>query len=254
MANIIIVDADIMLKGLKLKSNELLVYAIIYGFSKDGQGCFYGSISYLAETINVSKNTIQNILKSLVDKKLIIKKEVFKNNIKFCEYQVNLEGIPKDCTPPQNLSEGIQKIDMGYTKNCGEGIPKICTNSILDNILNSIEDSISAEATPTADDRASNSSNSNSVKVKETKHRHGEYLHVLLSDTQYQKLIDQYGKSNVDCYIQKIDEWIQLKGKSPYKDYYLAILNWLKRDNVFPTTTTTVATDTQSQHDEEGWW
>ena len=252
MANIIIVDADIMLKDLKLKSNELLVYAIIYGFSKDGQGCFYGSISYLAETINVSTGTIKNVLKSLTEKKLIVKKDILKNNVKFCEYRVVLEGRSKIDHHGQNLSEGGSKINQGVDKNCPGGRAKIDHNSILDNILNNIEDSISAEATPTADDRASNGSNSNSVKVKETKHKHGEYLHVLLSDTQYQKLIDQYGKSNVDCYIQKIDEWIQLKGKSPYKDYYLAILNWLKRDNVFPTTT--VATDTQSQHDEEGWW
>ena len=27
-----------------------------------------------------------------------------------------------------------------------------------------------------------------------------------------------------------MDEWIQLKGKKPYKDYNLAIRNWINRD------------------------
>ncbi len=86
------------------------------------------------------------------------------------------------------------------------------------------------------------------TKQKEVKHKYGEYLHVLLTDKQYQKLIDQYGKSNVDCYIQKIDEWIQLKGKSPYKDFNLAIQNWLKKDKVQP-----MIANNQNQ-DNGGWW
>ena len=86
------------------------------------------------------------------------------------------------------------------------------------------------------------------TKQKEIKHKYGEYLHVLLTDKQYTSLIEKYGQTIIDGYIQKIDEWIQLKGKSPYKDFNLAIQNWLKKDNVQP-----MIANNQKQ-DNGGWW
>jgi len=75
--------------------------------------------------------------------------------------------------------------------------------------------------------------NTSSVSEKQKaspKKKYGEYKHVLLTDTQYEKLIGDYGEQTVKEYIDKIDQWIQLKGKSPYKDFSLAIRNWIKRD------------------------
>lgn len=86
------------------------------------------------------------------------------------------------------------------------------------------------------------------TKQKEVKHKYGEYLHVLLTDKQYTSLIEKYGQTIINGYIQKIDEWIQLKGKSPYKDFNLAIQNWLKKDNVQP-----MIANNQNQ-DNGGWW
>lgn len=71
---------------LKLKGNELLIYAIIYGFSQKEDQTFKASLQYLTEWIGTSKQTILTNLKSLLAKKLIGKKEVFINNIKTCEY------------------------------------------------------------------------------------------------------------------------------------------------------------------------
>ena len=61
-------------------------------------------------------------------------------------------------------------------------------------------------------------------------------------------MIEKYGQTIIDGYIQRIDEWIQLKGKSPYKDFNLAIQNWLKKDNVQP-----MIANNQNQ-DNGGWW
>lgn len=68
-------------------------------------------------------------------------------------------------------------------------------------------------------------------KTKETnkKNKYGEYKHVLLTEEQHTNLIRDFGEEYVNEYITKIDEYIQLKGK-PYKDYNLAIRNWLKND------------------------
>ena len=64
-----------MVTDLKLKGNELLAYAIIYGFSQEEGQTFRGSLSYLEKWLNASKQTVINTLKSLVEKGLIKKTE-----------------------------------------------------------------------------------------------------------------------------------------------------------------------------------
>lgn len=58
----------------------------------------------------------------------------------------------------------------------------------------------------------------------------GEFNHIKLTEEQYQNLIHEFGEETIKNYIRKMDEWIQLKGKKPYKDYNLAIRNWINRD------------------------
>lgn len=56
---------------LGLKGNELLAYAVIYGFSQTDGAKFTGSRKYLAEWCGCSMATIDRTLNSLVDKGLI---------------------------------------------------------------------------------------------------------------------------------------------------------------------------------------
>lgn len=63
-----------MINELKLKGTELLIYALIYGFSQDGKSAFSGSISYIMEWTNSSNRTVISALQSLCEKKLIQKK------------------------------------------------------------------------------------------------------------------------------------------------------------------------------------
>ena len=82
-----VVIQSFMVKELKLKGNELIVYAIIYGFSQSENQCFSGSLSYLAEWTSATKQGIMKNLKSLIDKRLINKSEQFVNGVKFVEYR-----------------------------------------------------------------------------------------------------------------------------------------------------------------------
>jgi DNA-binding MarR family transcriptional regulator len=91
-----------MVKDLKLKGNELLVYGIIYGFSKDGKA-FNGSLQYLADWCNSTRGTIVSALKSLVKKEYLIKNEIFKDGVKYCEYYC---AKPKD-TIEENTSSSM---------------------------------------------------------------------------------------------------------------------------------------------------
>lgn len=80
-----IVIQGFMIKDLKLKGNELLTYACIYGFSQSEDQAYTGSLQYLAECTNSTRQGALRCLKSLVEKDFIEKK-VYKNGVKFCEY------------------------------------------------------------------------------------------------------------------------------------------------------------------------
>lgn len=80
-----------MINELKLKGNELLLYALIYGFSQDGKSQYRGSISYIQNALKISnRNVIDNINK-LIDKKLIEKKLNTTGNL----YSANLKVVNK---------------------------------------------------------------------------------------------------------------------------------------------------------------
>ena len=84
-----------MLNRLNLKGVPLQVFSIIYGFSQDGEGSFTGSLQYLMDFTNSSKNTILKALKELVEKKYITKTENTINGVRFCTYKTNAPVVQK---------------------------------------------------------------------------------------------------------------------------------------------------------------
>lgn len=90
-----------MVDELKLKGNDLLIYAIIYSYSKDGVHKFYGSLQYLADWTNSTVTGIQNNLKNLLDNNLICKKKLGDLNNSRCEYWANL-SIQESCIDIQH--------------------------------------------------------------------------------------------------------------------------------------------------------
>lgn len=75
-----------MITDLNLKGNELIIYACIYGFTQAENQVFSGSLQYLADWTNSSKQGVMRCLKSLVEKGYIIKTDKIINGVKFCEY------------------------------------------------------------------------------------------------------------------------------------------------------------------------
>lgn len=98
--NTYVVIQSWMVTDLQLSGNDLLVYAIIYGFSQDGESRFTGSLQYLADWCNATKAGIQKNLKNLVAGGYIEKHESFKNSIKFCEYS---------CIPYNKVAHPMQQ-------------------------------------------------------------------------------------------------------------------------------------------------
>lgn len=103
-----------MIKDLKLSGNELIVFAIINGFSQDNISTFNGSLQYFCEWTNASKRTIQNTLNSLIEKDLIKKQVDIINGVKICRYSKNCYGgIAKIATPIEN-KENLTKKNKKY--------------------------------------------------------------------------------------------------------------------------------------------
>lgn len=117
-----------MVKDLRLKGTELMIYAIIYGFSQDDQH-FTGSLQYLQDWTNCSRQAVIDNLKSLIRKGLL-QKFVYQNNgVTFCEYHAkNLTGS-QDSVPPRQES-----VPGGWSKNLTGGSQKSVPNIITDNI------------------------------------------------------------------------------------------------------------------------
>ena len=95
-----------MREELDLKGNELLVYALIHGFSQEAQGCFFGSLEYISKACGCSRGTTIGTLKSLQNKGLIHKRELLENNVKMCQYTVITGGSAKIELPVQKLNGG----------------------------------------------------------------------------------------------------------------------------------------------------
>lgn len=115
-----------MVTQLNLKGAALIIYAIIYGFSQDSNGCFQGTASYLSEWASVSTNRVYEILKTLTEQKLIEKIEKEVNGVKVCDYRTTKVGHPptKLATPPNKVGHPVpNKV----------GIDNIITHNLIDN-------------------------------------------------------------------------------------------------------------------------
>lgn len=72
---------------------------------------------------------------------------------------------------------------------------------------------------------------SSAPSPKSVKKKFGEYKNISLTDEQYRQLVKDYGEPVMNDYIQRMDEYIQMKGKK-YKDFNLALRNWIKKDGI----------------------
>jgi hypothetical protein len=84
-----------MVQDLNLSGNELMTFALIYGFCQDKESEFTGSINYVCTWLNCARPTVRRILSNLVEKGLIIKREIHKNGVQFNTYKVDVQGVTK---------------------------------------------------------------------------------------------------------------------------------------------------------------
>lgn len=96
-----------MINELKLKGNDLIVYALIFGFCQDKQTEFSGSLRYINSALSCSKNTSMKVLNRLTEDNLLIKRAEIINNVTFNRYKINYDRVV------QKLNRGGAKVEPG---------------------------------------------------------------------------------------------------------------------------------------------
>ncbi len=128
-----------MINQLKLKSNELILFAIVYGFSQDGKSTFRGSLSYISKALNCSKNTTISTTNKLLDKVLIIKNSVQENtsngNSFYNVFTINYDVINETLEGSAKTEQGSAKIGIGVVQKLGQGSAKTEHNNNTINII-----------------------------------------------------------------------------------------------------------------------
>lgn len=106
------------------KLNEIIAFAIIHGFSQDGESCCSKAYSYISEFLMCDRRTAIRVINSLEEKGFIQKEQYEINNIKFNRYKVPVEVVTKfhhqcqdSVTTSDNLSPQINNNNNTNSSN-----------------------------------------------------------------------------------------------------------------------------------------
>lgn len=179
-----------MVEELGLKGSELVAYALIYGFSQDGESWFTGSAQYVADWCGIARRNAINVLQKLTEKGLVEKVRTGQG----CAYRV--------C---KNITGDETSLVMKHHRTGDKTSPVSGDDSSPNKLV----------------DKTSNNS-------RERRHKLGEFGHVLLSDDDAAKLDEEFPGFWRE-YITKVDEYCEQSGKR-YKNYRLTISKWIRKD------------------------
>ena len=152
-----------MISDLHLKGNELLVFALIHGYTKGGSNTCRASLNYIANWIQTGKSAVIKAINNLEEAGYVNRHEYLEGRVKCVEYTTNYEALllrsaqgeyisletvknaskmqrGVKMTPQQSAVYGGCQNDTGVkmtTKGCqndnGKGV-KMVPNNIIDNI------------------------------------------------------------------------------------------------------------------------
>ena len=205
-----------MRSELNLSGNELIAYALIYGFSQDGESAFKGSLQFIADWLGVTKNNARLLLKRLIEKGIIRKNEIYINEVKFCNYSVvkTTEGtMSGQCLNNEGGTETVTGVAL---KQWWGGTETVTHNNIHNNKNINIEkENICISSVP-SDNTYTREKQTNRRFVKPTV----EEVRAYILEKNYPIDAEQFWN------FYEAKGW--MIGKSPMKNWKSCIATWLK--------------------------
>ncbi len=110
-------------------------------------------------------------------------------------------------------------------------------------------DNTPSNTRPTSNQQATNkqlTTNKNVKNDKNEKKQYGEFLNILLSVEEHQKLTTRYGTSAIKTLIEECSTYQKSAGKK-YSDHYATLLNWAKRKGLVEVPKPTVIKQEEAQ-------
>ena len=119
--------------------------------------------------------------------------------------------------------EARKEYQREYMKNYRERQKKQIECNVNSNVNSNVDSNVDSNVNVNSLDI--DNKDKDKKDKKEIKHRYGEYRHILLTDTQYSRLVNDYGEKAVIDGIENVDKYCQKSGKT-YKDYNLVLRDW----------------------------
>lgn len=195
-----------MLNRLNLKGTALLVYAIIYGFSQDGESSFTGSLQYLCDFTGASRSTVKRTLKDLAEQGYVLKTENLVNGVQFNTYRADLQVAQFGLGESKMNQEGVQNEPTPQCQN--EPTPRF-------------------KMTPNNKDIDNKELNNKRDKKGSPRRTYGQYDNVFLTDEELAKLKEEF--PDWQERIDRLSAYISQSGKK-YANHLATIRNWARRD------------------------
>lgn len=221
---------DFMTEQLHLKGTELLLYALVYNFSQDGNGCFYGSNDYAAQKVGCTRVNVNEKLARLVEAGLLSRSNGHHNGRPTIDY---VAIIPDACQESLQCKESLHQQSTKLTAQCEKSLHNNQSDSLNDN-----------------------QNHIHTTRAQEKKLQIAEF--VSMTADEYQKLIDEFGKEDADALVAILDNYKGSSGKK-YKSDYRAIRSWCverleeqKRRNSAPRFTSAASYQSGPRVNERG--
>jgi hypothetical protein len=127
-----------MINELDLSGNELIVYAVIWGFTQDGNQWCTASQAYIARWANITTRALIKILNKLEEKGLLIKEKNTCRKGFECKYRAVRPG-------EEEQEADVNKVHIRREQSSYPDVNKVhirCEQSSHNNIEDNIEDNI----------------------------------------------------------------------------------------------------------------
>lgn len=179
-------------KRLSLKAIGLL--SIVLGLPED----WHYTVNGLVGIVKDGKDSVESAIKELKKNGYLRVEKIYPNeNSNRIQYQYTFFENPQEVDFQPLENQGIEK----------QGVE----TQVLENPYTY---------------KDTNKQNTNKLNTNtQSKHKYGEFKHVLLTDKEHTHLLDLYGDS-LDEHIKILDEYIETSGKK-YKNHSLVIQKWV---------------------------